>query len=171
MGASHYYELMGWQGRYCPQVNMGANKKLYSKLHKAMMVGLVASCHDISEGGMAVTLSECLLASGLGAEICFAHLIEDSPEVRWDELLFSESPGRFVVSVAPKNSSEFEKHLRDSTCIELGQVTETPLLICDTNTGPEFTIEVEKLKQAWLRTPLKCWPWEFNTGEKTNGQT
>ena len=39
----------------------------YRRLHSAIRAGLVASCHDVSEGGLAVTVAEQCIASGLGA--------------------------------------------------------------------------------------------------------
>jgi phosphoribosylformylglycinamidine synthase len=56
--------------------------------------GALASAHDIAEGGLAIALAECCLASGLGAEV----VLEDT--VKPLRALFGESPGGFVVSGA-----------------------------------------------------------------------
>lgn len=162
MGGSHYYQLMGWQARYCPQVNFAANKKLYQQLHQAIMAGVVNSCHDVSDGGMAITVAECMIASGLGARLEFDALSEDSPEVRWDELLFSESVGRFVVSVKPEHVESFENYFLGSHCLYLGEVTDSPTLNIDTVMGPTIELSLQALKQAWLRSPVSCWAWEFD---------
>ena len=65
---------------------------------------LLRSAHDISEGGLAVTLAECCFANdgaGLGAEI------ELKDKISPDALLFGESPSRIVVSVAPAREKDF----------------------------------------------------------------
>ena len=58
----------------------------------AVRGGLVASCHDIAEGGLAVALAECCIAGEIGAHV-------ELPDVALPEAtLFGEGPGRFVVS-------------------------------------------------------------------------
>ena len=61
--------------------------------------GLINSAHDISDGGLAVNLSEsiCSGKSGLGAEISISR------KLREDQILFGETQGVIVVSLEPKN--------------------------------------------------------------------
>ena len=63
--------------------------------------GLLSSCHDISNGGVALALVESCLASqaGLGARLDF---VEQS-DLRPDFLLFSETPARYLLSCKPEN--------------------------------------------------------------------
>ena len=61
----------------------------------AMRAGLIRSCHDLSEGGLAVALAEMAIAGRLGATI--DRLPTDDPTTS----LFAESTGRFVLEVAP----------------------------------------------------------------------
>ncbi len=60
---------------------------------------LLASAHDISEGGLLVTIAEKSFAQGLGARLELADVSE--------EALFGEWPSRLVVTVAPQNEREF----------------------------------------------------------------
>jgi phosphoribosylformylglycinamidine synthase len=66
----------------------------YRGLHQAIRRGLVQSCHDVSEGGLAVAIAEMCIASGLGADI------DSLPHDDVTTALFSESAGRLVVEVA-----------------------------------------------------------------------
>ena len=66
----------------------------YRGLHQAIRRGLVQSCHDVSEGGLAVAIAEMCIASGLGATI------DALPHDEITTALFSESAGRLVVEVA-----------------------------------------------------------------------
>ena len=54
----------------------------------------ISSCHDISDGGLAVALAESAIQGNLGAEIVL-------PTTAVTEILFSEAPSRAVVSVDP----------------------------------------------------------------------
>lgn len=85
----------------CPTIDIEAHKRLIEALLQANRQGLLHSAQDISEGGLAVALAECCLASEsrLGAEINLA----DAP--RADIQLFSEEPSRILLSVAPANES------------------------------------------------------------------
>ena len=58
----------------------------------AVRDGLVASAHDVAEGGLAVALAECCLAGGVGARV----ELDDGDG--WERALFGEAPGGFVLS-------------------------------------------------------------------------
>jgi phosphoribosylformylglycinamidine synthase len=89
---------------------------------------LIASAHDVSDGGLAVCLAESVLASdGLGAQI----EIRSEPELRRDALLFGEAQSRIVVSLAPEQLqrvTEIGKECGVSVTV-LGSVTDGPLEI------------------------------------------
>jgi phosphoribosylformylglycinamidine synthase len=67
------------------------------KLHQAIMQGVVQSCHDCSEGGLAVALVEMCIAGDVGAAVQF------------ENDLFAESLSRFVVEVRPEDAAAFER--------------------------------------------------------------
>jgi phosphoribosylformylglycinamidine synthase len=79
-----------------PQPDPGSPAR-YRRLHAAMRGGLVRSCHDISEGGLAVALAELCIAGRLG--ITMQSLPHPDPATA----LFAESTGRFVVEVRPED--------------------------------------------------------------------
>lgn len=73
----------------------------YRALHRAILAGLVTSCHDVSEGGLAVAVAEMCIGGRLGATIT------DLPHENLTTALFAESIGRLVVEVAPEALDEF----------------------------------------------------------------
>ena len=75
----------------------------YRRLHSAIRAGLVVSCHDLSEGGLAVALAEMCIGGRLGASI------EALPHDDATTALFSESAGRLLVEVEPRSTSAFRK--------------------------------------------------------------
>jgi phosphoribosylformylglycinamidine synthase len=93
----------------------------YRRLHAAMREGLVVSCHDVSEGGLAVSLAEMCIAGRLGAHI------DTLPHDDLATSLFSESSGRLVAEVQPGNVAAFMKIMGRSAA-RLGSVTDDSLL-------------------------------------------
>ena len=73
----------------------------YRRLHAAILAGLVQSCHDVSEGGLAVALAELCIAGRLGAAI------DTLPHPDVATALFAESIGRLVVEVRPDDVATF----------------------------------------------------------------
>ena len=83
-----------------PQPDPAAPER-YRRLHAAITAGLVQSCHDLSEGGLAVALAELCLAGRLGIELT------DLPADDLATSLFSESSGRLLVEVRPADLEDF----------------------------------------------------------------
>jgi len=73
----------------------------YRNLHRAIRAGLVRSCHDVSEGGLAVALAEMCIGGRLGARVTAL------PHDDTSTALFSESASRLVVEVAPADVDRF----------------------------------------------------------------
>jgi phosphoribosylformylglycinamidine synthase II len=80
-----------------PEIDLNVEKRLQDTLLKAIQEGFIASAHDLSEGGLAVTLAECCIMSNLGAQVVV------TTDLRDDIALFSESQSRVLVSVKPEN--------------------------------------------------------------------
>jgi phosphoribosylformylglycinamidine synthase len=72
-----------------PAADLGELRAMHAAIRQAVRSGALRSAHDVAEGGLAVALAECCVASGLGAEVT----VETS-----DAALFGEGPGAFVVS-------------------------------------------------------------------------
>ncbi|MCL1885070.1 MAG: phosphoribosylformylglycinamidine synthase subunit PurL [Defluviitaleaceae bacterium] len=86
-----------------PAIDLEKEKKNQDIVLSAIRKNLIASAHDVSEGGIAVALAKCLFSEfTLGADF-FAE--SDNPTA----LLFAESQSRFIVSVSPKDQAAFEE--------------------------------------------------------------
>src|SRR6185312_3382776 len=67
LGGSHWAMVRGLEGGYVPQVHRASAVPTFKAVHEAISRGLVRSCHDLSEGGLAVAVAEMAIAGGLGA--------------------------------------------------------------------------------------------------------
>jgi phosphoribosylformylglycinamidine synthase len=154
MGGSEYFALLGSLGNQVPQVNAKKARVLYEALSRAMGKGLVASCHDCSDGGLGVALAETAFAGALGMEVDLRKV--PSSGVDQDEmLLFSESQSRFVVTVAAENQTAFEACLERNAFAEVGKVVPgSSVTIVGLHGDVVVRADISELKEAWQR-PLR----------------
>ena len=110
----------------------------YRRMHRAITSGLVRSCHDLSEGGLAAAAAEMVIAGRLGLSLT----VDGDPVIR----LFSESTGRFLVEVAAGDVEAFSTTVAGS--VVLGTVTADPVLQISVGSDV-ITLPVADLVQAW----------------------
>lgn len=165
LGGSHWMKVHGQPGGQVPGVDPHRARQLFLTLHQAIYRGWVASCHDLSEGGLAVALAETAFAGGWGADVDIAAAPHELGEVSGDHelaaLLFSESNSRFICEVGSDHRDAFEDHLKthDIPFGRIGNVAEARRLrLRDSQQsgGRDRLADVplDKLKQAW-QAPLR----------------
>jgi phosphoribosylformylglycinamidine synthase len=152
LGGSHYYRIGGHLGANVPKVDLKRAARTAKKISEAIARGLVRSCHDCSEGGLAVALAEMAFAGGMGIEADLRGLPVSKDCTRTDTMLFSESNSRYIVEVAPQNFHAFASLVADLPFGQLGKVTSTGrLLIKDKNQSAIVDCDIQTLKNAWQK--------------------
>ncbi|MEW6113296.1 MAG: phosphoribosylformylglycinamidine synthase subunit PurS [Thermodesulfobacteriota bacterium] len=153
-GGSEYFASLGHVGNKVPTVADPSKAiAMYRALHAAMQKRLVASCHDLSDGGLGVALAESAFAGGLGAAISLSSLVLDGVS-RDDVALFSESPCRFLLSVRQEDQASLEAALSGHPLAKVGEVTSEPRVRVQGLQGATvIDAEIWDLKQAW-QAPL-----------------
>lgn len=136
-------ELQKWlTGRIfgkAPTIDLHVEAKRQQQLLAAIRAGVVASAHDVSEGGLAVALAECLMtAQGLGAHVTIQGDVVSE--------LFSETQSRFVVSVKKEHQQSFEQ-LVQAVCI--GEVTNDGTLHVTNGDTCILHVPVETMRNVW----------------------
>jgi phosphoribosylformylglycinamidine (FGAM) synthase-like enzyme len=115
-------------------INLKENLVLYRKLHQALQQGLIASAHDISEGGLLVAIAESMIGGRVGASL----------SIKADnETLFNETAGRILVSVSSAHSAAFENTF---DVRPIGKVTSDNQLSIE-----KENIPLDVLIDAWKR--------------------
>ena len=128
-------------GSEVPAVDPAANARLYRAFERALAEGLVASSVSVERGGLGVALARSAMAGMLGVNVDLA-LVPGGEALREDVILFSESQGRVLASVAPANCAAFEEVFAGLPCARIGRVTRdgavhirgcdgTPVVSCD----------------------------------------
>jgi phosphoribosylformylglycinamidine synthase len=112
----------------------------------------VRSCHDCSEGGLAVALAEMAFAGGLGIEADLRGLPVSKDCVRTDAMLFGESNSRYVVEVSPQNFHAFASLMADLPFGQVGKVTQSGRLVIKSATQAVVVdCDIQTLKNAWQK--------------------
>ncbi len=150
MGGSHYHLIRGLQGGQAPQVKTELAPRIFRAVHQAIQDGVIRSCHDLSEGGLAVAAAEMAFAGGIGTDLT---QIPNLPGL--ESALFSESATRFLVEVRPESAAPLAQLCRDLPCQRIGQTCKEPRLRIAGPSGEwAIWLPLEQMKAAWQK-PLR----------------
>ncbi|KKQ86749.1 MAG: Phosphoribosylformylglycinamidine synthase 2 [Parcubacteria group bacterium GW2011_GWF2_38_8] len=126
LGASEYYKFLAEKegnnsiGNNVPKVDLKKNLKIYSALEKVIEKELINSSISVASGGTLIALAKASIGGMIGCRVS----LKDIPGVfsSKESVLFSESQGRIIVSVSPKNISSFEKIIGRISFKKIGSV-------------------------------------------------
>ena len=156
-GGSHFGLVNDQPGGEVPKVDTAVAKLTFHTLHKAIKNRLVRSCHDMSEGGLAVSVAEMAFAGGFGATVNLDSVPCSSDATDEMTKLFAESNSRFVCEVAPENKAAFEAMMNEIACQQIGTVNGTvgaDNVVEFVSNGNTVLSELsDELKTAW-QSPL-----------------
>lgn len=149
-GASEYELHLKHKGNTVPKVRLDNLKSMYKALHQAIQNRYLQSCHDLSDGGLGVAAAEIAIAGRLGIEIELKKVPTGEELLRNDEILYSESPSRFIVTVSPKNKEDFISLMTNYPCKQVGKVIAEPIL-------KFFGLSGNPIIQCPLETAVNTW--------------
>jgi len=133
-------------------VDLDQFEKTAKVISSVVQAGLVASSAAVHTGGLMTALIKSCIAGGLGAEIDLTeletHLEKDQSEV--DQILFSEQPGRYLLSVAPEMEEQFMSKISGIDCYRIGNVTESGLKM--KSSAGNTQIDLLKAEEAYQKT-------------------
>ena len=159
LGGSHWCLVNEFKAGMVPTVDAELAKRTFAQMHQTIKNGLVRSCHDLCEGGLAAAAAEMAFAGGLGTTIDAANVgllplaFSESEDVPLDyaiaSILFSESNTRFLVEVETSKAEDFLNAFDQVEVVEIGEVTQEPTL--QINFGDQSVIqsEISTLKKVW----------------------
>ncbi len=143
LGCSLYLrEVLGREDGPPPSIDLGAERRHGDFVRQQIAAGLVASCHDVSDGGLLVAVAEMAMAGKLGASI--TTLAGIPPQ----GFLFGEDQARYVLATA-----------QPDTVLAAAQKAGIPALTLGSAGGDQLTLaggnaisiaELIRLNEAWL---------------------
>jgi phosphoribosylformylglycinamidine synthase len=118
IGCSEYvHKIIGVELSPAPHFDLDEEFVLQQKIATLIEKNLIVSAHDISEGGLFVTLCESGFYKNLGFSM------GTGTDYRKDAFLFGEAQSRVVVTVNRDNVSSFQELMKGFVFTELGKVT------------------------------------------------
>ncbi len=147
-GGSHWFQVLGLDGGAVPKVELDRARRTFTAMHKAIRSGSVRACHDLSEGGLAVALSEMSFAGELGVEIDL-HQASVASDVNAAELLFSESNSRFVIEVDATREAEIGELFQGVPFVKLGVVAPHDRVVMTSPTEKLVDLPWRELFDVW----------------------
>ena len=124
LNSSEYlYHIHGVEFSPAPQFDIDVEFALQQKIAELIGINAIESAHDVSEGGLFVTLLESGFNRGLGFSI------NSNATIRKDAFLFGEAQSRVVVTVRPNQVAAFEKAMASHPFEKLGTVTTGEIVI------------------------------------------
>jgi phosphoribosylformylglycinamidine synthase len=160
LGGSHYYARRGFVGASVPVVDLVTGPQTARAVAGLIAGGLVASAHDLSEGGLAVAVAEMAFAgAGVGATVDLAGVpcAEDADDDA--TLLFAESASRYLLEIEPAKFDAVARRLKEANIRfgVVGRIEEAGagggrLKIRSTRSGWLMDEPLAALKQSWLGT-------------------
>jgi phosphoribosylformylglycinamidine synthase len=148
LGGSAYFAVSGGTSANLPKIPVRKLSKVFRAVHKGIENGAVLACHDISEGGLAATLAEMCIGGSCGAEIDLTNIAK----ARADLILFSETPGTFVVEL--ENEKTAKKIFSGVPHFIIGETKADGRIKVREGSKKLVDLPIEKLKTAWQR-PMK----------------
>ncbi|MDB5345477.1 MAG: phosphoribosylformylglycinamidine synthase [Schlesneria sp.] len=151
LGGSHFALVNGLKGGTVPHVNLQQAPKIFVAVHKAIENGLLKSCHDLSEGGLAVAAAEMAFAGGFGVELDLSALASSSTITDPAVLLYSESTTRFLVEVTPESAAKLEALFQGLPITKIGKTTSAKRVQAGVDGKQVLDADCAELKAAWLK--------------------
>lgn len=151
LGGSEYFSLNKSVGNNIPKVNALKNKKLYQSFFQATKKEIISSAISITRGGLGIALAKTTLAGKLGVEVSINNI--PGQVSRSDFALFSESQGRILVTINPKNKKIFEEIMKGNQFKQIGQVINNQQLVINgLDNKTIVNLNLEKIKKAYKST-------------------
>jgi phosphoribosylformylglycinamidine synthase II len=156
MGGAHFWRVVKKPAKgIVPHVNIGRARETFDLIHQAINKGYIRACHDLSEGGLAVSAAEMAFAGGLGLDLDLAHVWTSGGSLSAAAILFSETPSRFIVEVPSVARQGFENLMRGFIS-PLGRVTKSKELLVRDSASKQVLLRepIARLRKAWEGKPL-----------------
>ncbi|MEM4125664.1 MAG: AIR synthase-related protein, partial [Thermoplasmatales archaeon] len=144
LGGSLYFRIIGHKKGVVPVSKPENLKRRTKKVLNSIEIGYILSLHDISDGGIAVSIGEMTIGSGIGARLDISNL-----GLRPDFALFSEPQSSWVAEVRKDKAKDFEKLMGDDAIL-IGETDDSGLMVYN---GEERVIDLDlgSIYRRWKR--------------------
>ena len=140
------YDIIGDKDGPPPQINLKEEKKNGLFVTDLIKTKLVQAVHDVSHGGIIVTLAEMCMASNIGAKIKVPG--SNSDKIKY---LFSEDQARYLIEISMKNLEKIKKIANDKN-IKMDIIGKTQSEIFEVENDLKISVKELKTKnESWFK--------------------
>jgi phosphoribosylformylglycinamidine synthase II len=153
LGGSEYHSIIhNIEGGQPPKIDESQIRATWDFLLKLYQEKLVMSNHDVNKGGFIITIIEMCFKNELGANLDLNGINVNN--LRDDELLFSESAGRFIIETDPNNNDMITELANKYGVFaqKIGVVDKKPHIQINGLTVGAIDLDVHKLKNLYEST-------------------
>ena len=150
LGGSEYSEYIHkFIGGKCPAVDFVESKKNMNAVLEIIENDLIKSAHDCSKGGLAVAVSELCMTNQIGCTVSLENI--SNQQLESDEILFSESHSRYLLTFDKKNLQRLEELLKNNnvTFQVIGKFGGDSIQFTDNSTSI-IDLSVDKAHKTWI---------------------
>ncbi len=153
LGGSEYHSVIhDLEGGTPPKVDEKKIKAIWDFIFELYQNNLVKANHDVNKGGFIITIAEMCFKNMIGADLDLNGCYDE--DLRDDEVLFSESAGRFIIETSPKHhdkiieiSKKFEINVKN-----IGVLKSNPEITITGLKSKDIKLDLKKLKQDFEST-------------------
>jgi phosphoribosylformylglycinamidine synthase len=153
LGGSEYYaSIYHMEGGIPPKVNEKDIKKRWDYVFELYKNKYIQANHDVDKGGFIITIAEMCFKNRLGVTINTKDY--NRTNLSDDELLFSESVGRFIIEISPKDHDKvIELAKRFGVYVQkLGTITDIPEIHISGIQEKNLMLDLNKMKNLYNST-------------------
>ena len=153
LGGSEYHSVLyNLEGGTPPKVDENQIKARWNFIKELYRKKLVKANHDINKGGFIITIGEMCFKNELGVKLDLEGY--NSYNLRDDELLFSESVGRFIIETNPENNNEIMKLAKKFKVYakKIGILSQNPTIEIKGLKSGKLELDVLKMKNLFKST-------------------
>ena len=143
MGGSIYYDTNGLIGSRVPPSDLNLLPRLFTSIYNSIQKNKILSVHDISEGGIVVSLFEMCAGGNLGADIKIPQ------KEKTDNFLFNETAGCFLIEL--ENDKIAKSVFKNIPNIKLGSTKRVGLVSVEQGGKKIFEADIKRLKKVWKK--------------------
>ena len=150
LGGSEYSEYIHkFIGGKCPAVDFVESKKNMNSVLEIIENDLIKSAHDCSKGGLAVAVSELCMTNQIGCTVSLENI--SNQQLESDEILFSESHSRYLLTFDKKNLQRLEELLKKNnvTFQVIGKFGGESIQFTD-DSKSIIDLSVDKAHKTWI---------------------
>jgi len=151
-GSEYYYEIHDLEGGAAPKADGKREKASMNTVLQSIRKGYVTAAHDCSKGGLAVALALMAIKGGLGVSVDIEKI--PATKMRLDELLFSESYARFIITARKEDAKHIIKIARKNGAPAkiIGEVTKAEQYILNYKGKSIVKCSLREMGEAWSQT-------------------